>query len=179
VLHGCPDFREQENIEIESLGKIFSVLRQLYKYTIVDLSHWLDEFFLRVTLEADLVLMLTGLNVPDLRNLKRLWPALLEDQRERRKIKLVINRFNRNSGLVLRDLEQVVQQPVFATLCSDYPLMVEALNRGAPLGVSGPRSKLWRDMKALAEQVKLAMPAEMEQAEVSAVAEPKRKFWLF
>ena len=179
MLHGCPDFREQENIEIESLGKIFSVLRQLYKYTIVDLSHWLDEFFLRVTLEADLVLMLTGLNVPDLRNLKRLWPALLEDQRERRKIKLVINRFNRNSGLVLRDLEQVVQQPVFATLCSDYLLMVEALNRGAPLGVSGPRSKLWRDMKALAEQVKLAMPAEMEQAEVSAVAEPKRKFWLF
>jgi hypothetical protein len=32
---------------------------------------------------------------------------------------------------------------------------------------------------ALAEQVKLEMPAEIEQAEVSAGAEPKRKFWLF
>lgn len=179
VLHGCPDFREQENIEIESVGKIFSVLRQLYKYTIVDLSHWLDEFFLRVILEADQVLMLIALTVPDLRNLKRLWPALLEDHRERRKIKLVVNRFDRSYGLVLRDVEQVVQQPVFATLSSDYPLMMEVLNRGAPLGVSGPRAKLWRELKALAVQVKLDMPAEMEQAAVSAVAEPKRKFWLF
>ncbi len=179
VLHGCPDFREQENIEIESLGKIFAVLRQLYQYTIVDLSHWLDEFFLQVILDADLVVMLTGLTVPDLRNLKRLWPALLEDQHERRKIKLVINRFDRSSGLVLRDLEQIVLQKVFATLSSDYSVMVEVLNRGAPLGVSGRRSKLWRDLKALAEQVKLEMPAEMEQDAVCAVAEPKRKFWLF
>jgi pilus assembly protein CpaE len=178
VLHGCPDFREQENIEIESLEKIFSVLRQLYKYTIVDLSHWLDDFFLQMILEADQVLMLIALTIPDLRNLKRLWPALLEDQRERRKIKLVVNRFDRSTGLVLRNVEQVVQQPVFATL-SSCPLMVEALNRGAPLGVSGPRSKLWRDLEALAEQVKLELPAEMEQAAVSAVAEPKRKFWLF
>src|SRR5208337_1569601 len=154
-------------------------LRQLYNYTIVDLSHWLDEFFLRVILEADQVLMLLALTVPDLRNLKRLWPALLEDHRERRKIKLVVNRFDRSYGLVLRDVEQVVQQGVFATLTSDYPLMMEALNRGAPLGVSGPRSKLWRELKALAEQVKLEMPAEMEQAAVSDVAEPKRKFWLF
>jgi Flp pilus assembly CpaE family ATPase len=130
-------------------------------------------------LDADLVVMLTGLTVPDLRNLKQLWPALLEDQQERRKIKLVINRFDRSNGLVLRDVEQVVLQKVFATLSSDYSFMMEALNRGAPLGVSGRRSKLWRDLKALAEQVKLEMPAEMEQDEVGAVAEPKRKFWLF
>ena len=179
VLHGCPNFREQENLEIESLGKIFDVLRQIYKYTIVDLSHWVDELMLRMIQEADLVLMLTGLSVPDLRNLKELWPTLLEDQRELRKIKLVVNRFDRSYGLVLRDVEQVVKQEVFATLSSDYPLMMEALNRGAPLGVIGPRSKLWRDLKALAEQVKLEMTAEMEQAGVSVAAEPKRKFWLF
>ncbi|MGP8049706.1 MAG: CpaE family protein [Desulfobaccales bacterium] len=179
VLHGCPDFREQENIEIESLGKIFSVLRHLYRYTIVDLSHWLDEFFLQVLVEADLVLMLTGLTVPDLRNLKRLWPMLLEGQRERRKIKLVINRFDRGSGLVLRDVEQVVKQEAFATLSSDYLLIMEALNRGAPIGIRGPRSKLWRELKALAQKVKLEMPAELDQDAVGAVAEPKRKFWLF
>ncbi len=179
VLHGCPDFREQGNLEIESLGKIFPALRQLYKYTIVDLSHWVDEFLLRVIQEADLVLMLTSLTVPDLRNLKQLWPTLLEDQRELRKIKLVINRFDRSNGLELRDVEQVVKQQVFATLASDSPLMMEALNRGAPLGVIGPRSKLWRDLRALAEKVNLEMPAEMEQTAVSSVAEPKRKFWLF
>ena len=67
-----------------------------------------------------MVLMLTGLTVPDLRNLKRLWPALLEWYQDRRKIKLVVNRFDRGNGLQLKDVEQMVQQPVFATLASDY-----------------------------------------------------------
>ena len=111
-----------------------------------------------------MVLMLTGLTVPDLRNLKRLWPALLEWYQDRRKIKLVVNRFDRGNGLQLKDLEQMVQQPVFATLASDYLLMMEALNQGTPLGVTAGRSKLWRDMKGLAQQVLRDLPSGLEQA---------------
>ena len=177
ILHGCSDFREQENIDPEALGKIFTLLRSHYKYTIVDLSHWLDDFFLQVVMEADMVLMLSGLTVPDLRNLKRLWPALLEWYQDRRKIKLVVNRFDRGNGLQLRDVEQMIQQPVFATLASDYLLMMESLNQGTPLGVTAGRSKLWRDMKGLAQQVLLDLPSGLERGAVDAA--PKKKFWLF
>ena len=177
ILHGCSDFREQENIDPEALGKIFSLLRSHYKYTIVDLSHWLDDFFLHVVMEADMVLLLTGLTVPDLRNLKRLWPALLEWYQERRKIKLVVNRFDRGNGLQLKDVEQMVQQPVFATLASDYSVMMEALNQGTPLGVAAGRSKLWRDVKSLAQQVVRDLPSGLEMGAVEAA--PKKKFWLF
>ncbi len=177
ILHGCSDFREQDNIEPESIGKIFKLLRSFYKYVIVDLSHWLDDFFLQVVMEADLVLMLTGLTVPDLRNLKRLWPAFLEWYQDRRKIKLVVNRFDRGNGLQLRDVEQMVQQPVFATLASDYLLMMETLNRGTPLGVTAQRSKLWRGMKSLAQQVRRELPGGDEQVALDVA--PKRRFWLF
>lgn len=176
ILHGCMDFREQDSIDSEALDKIFTILRSLYKYIIVDLSHWMDEFFLHVMMEADLVLMLTGLTVPDLRNLKRLWPALMEWYHERQKIKLVVNRFDRSNGLQLRDVEQMLQQSVFATLPSDYFIMMEALNLGADLGVSSGRSKLWRGMKALAQQVKRELPGGLE--DTMAVA-PKRRFWIF
>lgn len=177
VLHGIQDFREQESVELEALGKIFKLLRSLYRYIIVDLSHWLDEFFLQVVMEAELVLMLTGLTVPDLRNLKRLWPSLLEWYPERRKIKLVVNRFDRANGIQLKDLEQLLQQNVFATLASDYLTMMETLNQGAPLGLAAPRSKLWKDMKTLAEQVVREMPGEL--AELGSEASSKKKFWLF
>ena len=161
VLHGIQDFREQESIELEALSKIFKLLRSLYRYVIVDLSHWLDEFFLQVVMEADLVLMLTGLTVPDLRNLKRLWPSLLEWYPERRKIKLVVNRFDRANGLQLKDLEQLLQQNVFATLASDYMAMMETLNRGTPLGLTAPRCKLWKGIKTLADQVIRELPGEL------------------
>lgn len=180
VLHGCADFREQESIELEGLTQIFKVLRSLYRYIIVDLSHWLDDFFLHVVMEADMVLMLTGLTIPDLRNLKKLWPAFLEWHQERRKIKLVVNRFDGSNGLVLRDLEQMVQQPAFSTLPSDYSLIMEALNRGAPLGITGARSKLWRGMKTLAQQVMRDLPGEAEQAVAEAAEKPAAKrFWFF
>ena len=74
ILHGVSDFREQDSIDLESLEPIFAILRQMYSFIVIDLSHWLDEFFIRVLTEADMVLMLTGLTVPDLRNLKKLWP---------------------------------------------------------------------------------------------------------
>jgi pilus assembly protein CpaE len=177
VLHGIQDFREQDTVELEALGKIFKLLRSIYRYIIVDLSHWLDEFFLQVVMEADLVLMLTGLTVPDLRNLKRMWPSLLEWYPERRKIKLVVNRFDRVNGLQLKDLEQLLQQNVFATLPSDYSTMMETLNRGNPLGLTAPRSKLWKGMKTLAEQVKRELPGEAE--ELGLETSSKRKFWFF
>jgi pilus assembly protein CpaE len=176
ILHGCADFREQDSIELDALEKIFAILRGLYKYIIVDLSHWMDDFFLRVVMEAEMVLMLTGLTVPDLRNLKRLWPALMEWY-DRRKIKLVVNRYDRSYGLQLRDVEQMIQQPVFATLPSDYFIMMEALNLGSDLGVVAGRSKLWRGMKSLAQQVRRELPGGAEQPAV--VAAPKKRFWLF
>jgi len=177
ILHGVADFRDQENLELEAIGKIFKLLRSLYRYIIVDLSHWLDEFFLQVVMEADMVLMITGLTVPDLRNLKRMWPALLEWYQERRKIKLVVNRFDRSNGLQLKDLEQMLQQTVFATLPSDYFTMMETLNQGTPLGVSASRCKLWKGMKILAEQVKRELPGPLEQPALEAAT--KKKFWFF
>jgi hypothetical protein len=60
---------------------------------------------------------------------------------------------------------------------SDNLLMMESLNRGVPLGISGPRSKLWQSLKTLTEQVKRECPGGQEQA-VLEVAEPKRRFWL-
>ncbi|MCL4502917.1 MAG: hypothetical protein M1438_13875 [Deltaproteobacteria bacterium] len=177
ILHGIQDFREQESIELEAVNKIFKLLRSLYRYIIVDLSHWLDEFFLQVVMEADLVLMLTGLTVPDLRNLKRMWPSLLEWYPERRKIKLVVNRFDRANGLQLKDLEQLLQQNVFATLSSDYFTMMETLNRGTPLGLTAPRGKLWKGLKSLAEQVKRELPGDAEELALDVSA--KRRFWFF
>jgi len=177
LLHGIQDFREQESLDLEAISKIFKLLRSLYRYIVVDLSHWLDEFFLQVVMEADLVLMLTGLTIPDLRNLKRMWPALLEWYPERRKFKLLVNRFDRVNGLQLKDLEQLLQQNIFATLPSDDLTMMETLNRGAPLGVTAPRCRLWKEIKTLAEQVQRELPGKSEQPAAEAAA--KRRFWIF
>ena len=153
ILHGASDFKEQDSIELENLERIFVILRNMYKFIVIDLSHWLDELFLKVMTEADMVLMLTGLTIPDLRNLKKLWPYLLEWHHDKRKIKIIVNRYDNSSGLQLRDLEHILQHPAFATLANDYQALMQCLNQGSPLMTAAPRSKLWRSIKDLASQV--------------------------
>ena len=133
ILHGASDFKDQDSIELESLERIFAILRGMYDFIVVDLSHWLDELFLKVLTESDMVLMLTGLTVPDLRNLKKLWPHTIEWHQDKRKIKIVVNRHDSSSDLQLRDLENILQHPAYATLPSDYKSVMECLNQGSPL----------------------------------------------
>jgi pilus assembly protein CpaE len=176
ILHGASDFKEQDSIELESLERIFALLRTMYDFIVIDLSHWLDELFLRVLTEADMVLMLTGLTVPDLRNLKKLWPYTIEWHQDKRKIKIVVNRYDNSSGLQLRDLEHILQHPAFATLPSDYQALMQCLNQGSSLMTAGPRSKLWRGIKDLAAQVLNEIGYDETEAEGAA---PRKKFWLF
>ncbi len=177
ILHGVSDFKEQDSIDLESLEPIFAILRQMYSFIVIDLSHWLDELFLRVLTEADMVLMLTGLSVPDLRNLKKLWPYTMEWHQDKRKIKIVVNRYESGSGLQLRDLENILQHPAFATLPSDSQGLMQCLNQGSPLISAAPRSKLWRDIKDLTSRILAETGGDEHEA--NGAAAPRKKFWLF
>jgi pilus assembly protein CpaE len=177
ILHGASDFKEQDSIELESLEQIFAILRTMYDFIVIDLSHWLDELFLKVLTEADMVLMLTGLTVPDLRNLKKLWPHTMEWHQDKRKIKIVVNRYDNNSDLQLRDLENILQHPAYATLPSDYKSMMQCLNQGSSLTGAAPRCKLWSDIKQLASRVSREIGDDEHEGE--GVAAPKKKFWIF
>ncbi len=180
ILHGCADFKDQDYLEGEGLEKIFALLRSLYKYVVVDLGSWLDEIFLKVVTEADTVLMLTGLTIPDLRNLKKLWPLLLEWHIGQRKIKIVVNRHDRGNGLQLRDVEQITQTQVYETLPSDHFSLLEAMNQGVPLGITSPRAKLWQKIKQVAERMKdEGEGLGAGDAEKGGAKAPKRKFFLF
>ena len=173
ILHGSADFKEQDCLDLESLEKIFKILRSAYRWVVVDLSHWLDSLFFQVVKEADTVLLLTELTIPDLRNLKRLFP-ILQEWSVKEKVKLVVNRSHKANGLQLRDLEQAAQQPVFYSLTSDYPALIKAVNQGTPLKEAAPRSKIYQDLQQLARMLVAETPeagAEVEQA--------PRKFWNF
>ena len=153
LIHGISDFNDQDSIHLEGLRKVFTILKAHYRWVVVDLSHWLDDLFLQVVQDADLVLMMVELSVPDLRNLGHLWPLLRHWMQVQEKMKLVINRYDRGNGLNLGNLEQVLKQKAYFTLPSDYENVSEAINRGVPLANVAPKSKLCTSLEGLAQQL--------------------------
>jgi pilus assembly protein CpaE len=174
IIHGISDFQDQDSVQLDGLKKIFALLKPQYRWIVVDLSHWLDDLFLQVIHEADLVLMLTELTVPDLRNLGHLWPILRQWQRVQEKVKIVVNRFQKGNGLGLGSLEQVLKEKPFFTLPNDFKQVNEAINRGIPLGKMAPNSKLW---KSLVELGNLVMGPR--QGLDDTASRPRRRFWVF
>lgn len=177
ILHGPSDFKDQESIDLESLERIFSIMRPMYRFIVIDLSHWLDELFLKVMTEADILLMMTGLTIPDLRNLKKLWPFISDWNQEKRKIKIVVNRQDNSSGIQMRDLEHILQLPAYATLPNDNAAVAQCLNQGTPLMNTAPRSKLWRSIKELASQIIKEVDGDEHVGADAATS--RKRFWVF
>lgn len=176
VLHG-PEFTETGLVDPAVFDRLWGILRTIFEWIVVDLSHWLDELYLRTMREADQVLLLTELTVPHLQNLKTLWSILQHQGLEKGKVRVVVNRYHKTGGLGLGDVERIQKQPVFFTLPSDYPALSEAINYGAPLTEVAPRSKLCRSLRRLAEEL-MAHCAHETAAPVPAQLS-KRRFLFF
>ncbi|MFZ2088822.1 MAG: AAA family ATPase [Desulfobaccales bacterium] len=174
MIHGISDFNDQEAINLDGLQKVFTILKAHYRWIVVDLSHWLDELFLRVVQDSDQVLMLVELTVPDLRNLGHLWPLLRNWIQVQEKVKLVVNRYDRGIGLNLGNLEQVLKQKAYCSLPIDYENVSEAINRGVPLANVNPKSKLCSSLEGLAGQLQGLLKIGDESRE----AKSRRRFWV-
>jgi pilus assembly protein CpaE len=136
--------------DFPDLDKIWPALRSAYTWVVVDLGAWLDMAYIRMLQDADQVLLVTELTVPDLQNLKFLKTMWRDWNIHDSKVKILVNRYVKDYSLVLKDLEKFCNQPAFATLPHDYPALLEAINQGVALGELAPRSRLWRGLKDLA-----------------------------
>ncbi len=176
ILHGISDFKEQDSLALEGVEKIFSMLRGVYRHIVVDLGHLFDELFFRVFQEADLVLMLTELNVPNFRNLRKLWPTLKDWDKGQKKLKVVVNRYDKGNELGMRELEKIMDEPPLAILPSDYQPLIKAINKGVPLAQVEPRSKLYLGIEDLAQKI---IRLHGGEAKGAAGASARRRFWIF
>jgi MinD-like ATPase involved in chromosome partitioning or flagellar assembly len=175
ILNGCNDIMDQCCLETDLVGHIFNSLRHMYHYIVVDLSQAFDRLFVNVIKQGDMVIMLSGLTIADLKNLKTIWPLLTEWAGEGDKLKLLINRLNKGNSIQLKSLERITKSPPFESLPSDYHLLMDALVQGAPLGVSAPRSKLWEGIKNLAQKIHQQLEPGSEEVNGKNVADTPAK----
>jgi pilus assembly protein CpaE len=137
-------------VDLKSLAKIFTTLRSSYNWVVVDLGSWLDLLYIRVLQEADQILLVTELSLPDIQNAKVIKVLFQEWGIEDHKLKILANHYKKHYALGLNNLENIFLQPVSCTLPHEYLTLVEAINQGETLGKMAPRSKLWRGLQDLA-----------------------------
>jgi pilus assembly protein CpaE len=142
-----------ENVTGEQIARILGFLRKHYDYVLVDTSKSLAPPALAALQIADPIFLVTNMDVPSLRNLKRCLPTLDRvTAGDARRLRLVVNRFNPKSLVRLEDLEEALGIDVFWTLTNDYQTVIHSISVGEPLVLKGS-SRYAGELKGLARNI--------------------------
>jgi pilus assembly protein CpaE len=149
-----------EQVGGEDIARALGLLRSHYDYVLVDMSKSLGAPARAALQMADQIFLVSNMDVPSLRNLKRCLPMLNGvTGGDATRLRLVVNRFNSKSLIDLKDVEETLGLDVYWTLTNDFETVITAISAGQPLVLEG-NSRYAKELKALARDIAGAKGAE-------------------
>lgn len=146
-----PDVGEQ--VGAEEITRALGLLRRHYDYVLVDTSKSLSAPARAALQSADQIFLVTNVDVPSLRNLKRCLPILDGvTAGDETRLRLVVNRFNGKGLVGLKDIEETLGLEVYWTLPNDFDTVITSISAGQPLVLHGS-SRFAKELKALARDI--------------------------
>ena len=163
VLLAPPRPELAELINGEHIRAIMNQLRACYDYVVVDTVPSFDDATLSVLDLSDVILLLTTLEMPAIKNVKLFLEVAEALHYPHEKVKLVVNCTDSTLGISAKDIEENIRFKVSATVANATQLMANATNQGVPLLVSHPESVIARDILSIVGLV--VTEADMSAAE--------------
>lgn len=157
---------DQEEIP-KIIERVLQLARSMFDVVIVDGGHSLGRISSKSLEISDKVLLISTMSVPCLSNTNKLlesFRALGYPKKEC--VKIVMNRYEKNSEISLKDAAESLHADIFWTLPNDYKVTMTAINQGKPLSEIAPNSRIRKSLGKLADSL---MGSEKEQE--------KRKWW--
>jgi pilus assembly protein CpaE len=150
VLAGSGKVEDTEAVRPADLVAALDLLRQHYGHLVVDGINGFDELSLAILDASQQIVMVLTQDVPAVRSTRRCLDLFRRLGYDGRKVKLVLNRHQRQSKITAEVIAEAVGLPVTHTIGNDFASAIESINRGQMLQDLAPRSALTRDIEALA-----------------------------
>ncbi len=119
------------------------LMRTMFDYVIIDGGQAMDDISKTILRGADKVLLVAGLSLPCLINVKKLMKIFRElGYPPEPSVEVVINRFDKRSVITLREAEQSTGKKVFWAVPNDFNATMSAINQGKPLSMVEPGAEV-------------------------------------
>jgi pilus assembly protein CpaE len=155
VLPGPLRMEDSELVQAQHVEKILQYIRDqnLYRWIMLDLGDQLEEISLKAMEGSDLVLLITQLSIPGLRDAKKIIEMLQLLDMGEEKIQAVVNCYSKDDNINLAEAKKFLGQDFLAVLRFDHSAVLRSINEGKPLVETLPRHKLSLDFSALAREL--------------------------
>lgn len=142
-----------DEIHASHMVELFGYLNTMFDYIVVDAGRHLDDRTVEVLSISDAILVLSVLDLPTIRNVKRYMEIFDKLEFDRERIHLIVNRYLKKGRLTLNDLESSVGMETFWTIPNDFAPMSLGIDRGNPAVLETPKAKVSQNFKDMAENI--------------------------
>lgn len=139
-----------EKIGADDVRRIIEVLRTFCDHVVVDTASRFDDVVLALLDESDEIVLVSGMEVPGVKNLKLGVQTLRLLETPASKLKLVLVRSDTKVQMEVRDIERALTLKADVVVPHDTVVPV-SLNKCVPVVVDAPRSSVARAIETLAD----------------------------
>ena len=150
ILADPPYLEQAEDITAEQISTLFSVLKQAFSYIVVDASANFDGKTITALDHSDLILLVTIVNLPAIRNCQRCLDLFERLGYEKEKTKIILNRYMENDEIKIEDVEDVLGRKIYWKIPNNYFTIMSAINKGIPVGLVNADSNISQSYRELA-----------------------------
>ena len=150
VLADSPCFNQKENVSLKSIEDLFEKLKSTFSYIVVDTSGGFDKKAMKTLEISDLILLVTIVNLPALRNCQKCLEFFESEGFDKNKIQILVNRFMENDEISSKDVEDVLGKKLYWKIPNNYFTMMSAINKGVSISEINPDSNVALSFKNLA-----------------------------
>lgn len=145
---------EAELIKGHHVNKILHLLRQKYRYIIIDTAPTFQEINLAALDQTDIIFLISVLELATIKNIHLSLQIMEQLNYSKEKINLVLNRSDLEFGFGSKELEKTLNLPIKVKIPSDGSIAVRALNTGEPFVLSNPKAPITKGIYELADLLK-------------------------
>lgn len=143
----------QDLVDGTATATILEQLRLNFHFVVLDLDHYIGERTIGALDASDRVILVTQLSVPALRSTQRTLDLFNRLGYPPAKVQIVVNRWNAESALTIKDAETVLGRSVSAKLPNDFSACADATTKGIPVLEHEPGSSLSSGFRRLAAEL--------------------------
>jgi len=123
-----------ESITSENIIKINDIVKKNYDYVIVDLGTNFNNSTLTFLDYCDEIFFITTTDLMTIKNTKIGIDVMKSLGYDDTKIKIIVNKFQKNGNVNINDLNKYLKFPIFFTMPEDRKIIENSVNVGKPVG---------------------------------------------
>jgi pilus assembly protein CpaE len=160
VLASPEDPGQAMEVRPEHIEELLDLATSQFDYVILDIGRAFNPVSIKALDRCNIIFPIMQMTLPFIRDAKRLNNVFKSLGYSTEKIRLLVNRYEKNSDISLEDVEQTLGAKVYKTVPNSFNTVAASVNQGVPLikmAKNNPVAKCIQDLSQTLVQEQIAV----------------------